>query len=235
MTIFKKTLFLLITMLSFSFFNNVYWEWETCEYFSQIDRCMSAQENWSQKSIEDFVCINWNRAKVSYQIILDMEFKKIDDKMDLTLTKLEENKNTYFWINADKSYIDWINYIHDKWAEFGKEYSELCSSIILEKAISCSNKDKSNQSVPISEAIKYFDNNWASCKDLINKKISIFKDVAFWVLMLNKLQIKADEKKTYDQTQRWNYDHLLDIMMINLWYIERIWQKWPSKLANPMK
>jgi len=34
---------------------------------------------------------------------------------------------------------------------------------------------------------------------LVNKKISIFEDVAFGVLMLNKQQIKADEKKTYDQ------------------------------------
>jgi hypothetical protein len=51
-------------------------------------------------------------------------------------------------------------------------------------------------------------------------------------LMLNKQQIKADDKKIYDQWQRKNYDKLLDLMMINIWYIERIWQKWPSKIQN---
>jgi hypothetical protein len=53
--------------------------------------------------------------------------------------------------------------------------------------------------------------------------------------MLNKEQIKADDKKIYDQWQRKNYNVLLDIMMINLWYLERIWNKWPMSLANPMR
>jgi hypothetical protein len=52
--------------------------------------------------------------------------------------------------------------------------------------------------------------------------------------MLNKQQIKTDEKKIYDQLGRKNYNLLLDIMMINLSYLERIWKKWPVKLANPI-
>jgi hypothetical protein len=54
------------------------------------------------------------------------------------------------------------------------------------------------------------------CEKLIEKKLEIFNDVAFSVLMLNKRQIRTDEKKTYDQLGRKNYNLLLDIMMINL-------------------
>jgi len=227
--IINNFVFLTIFISIFSFFNlnNVFWEW--CEYKSQIDQCMATQNNSTQKSIEDFVCVSWNKATVAYQIILDMKFKDIDDKMDLYLEKLEKNKNVYFWVWAKKNYIDWINDIHDKSKEFKIEYNKLCTDIILNEALLCSEEGK----VPIKESIKYFNNNWTPCTNLVDKKISIFEDVAFGVLMLNKQQIKADEKKTYDQWQRTNYDHLLDIMMINIWYIERIWQKWPSKLANP--
>ena len=238
MNIIKNKIYILIIFFSILWFLRFDWvfaKWETCKYTSEIEKCMSAQ-NWWEKAIEDFVCVTWNREKVSYQIILDMEFKKIDDDMDKYLENLEKNKNTYFGLWATKNYIDWINDISDAWDRFKNDYKKLCTDIILNQAIICSDKENiKNKSVPIKEAIKYF-NNWGTpCATLVDKKISIFNDVAFWVLMLNKLQIKADEKKTYDQWQRSNYDHLLDIMMINIWYIERIWQKWPSKLANPMK
>jgi hypothetical protein len=117
------------------------------------------------------------------------------------------------------------------WDFFKTKYFKLCSKWIIDKVLNCSIEKKTL----VSESLNYFLYNWSSCKALAEKKVSIFNDVAFWILMLNKEQILADNKKLYDQWQRSNYDHLLDIMMINIWYIERIWQKWPSKLANPMQ
>jgi hypothetical protein len=237
MKVIKNKIYILITIFFLFLFKTVdiFATDNTCKYTSQIEQCMQAQ-NWWEKAIEDFVCVNWNRAKVAYQVILDMEFKEIDDKMDKYLENLEKNKNIYFWIWAKKNYIDWINDIWDMWDMFRTKYLWLCTDIILKEAINCSDETSIfNKSVPIENAKDYFHNQWSTCRTLVDKKISIFNDVAFWVLMLNKLQIKADEKKTYDQWQRTNYDHLLDIMMINIWYIERIWQKWPSKLANPMQ
>jgi len=67
---------------------------------------------------------------------------------------------------------------------------------------------------------------------LVEKKLEIFDDLTFSVLMLNKQQIKKDEKKIYDQWQRRNYNILLWLMRINLWYLERVWKKWPSKILN---
>lgn len=236
MNIIKNRNFFFITIIFiFCFFNIVSVFAISCKYTWEIDKCMKAQYTWNQKSIEDFVCINSDdRWKITYQIILDKEFKKIDKKMDKYLENLEKNKNIYFWVWAQKNYIDWINDIHDMWDKFRDQYLNLCTSSILESAISCSEGNTNDdKKVEIANAIGYFKDDWTSCSKLVNKKISIYEDVAFWVLMLNKQQIKADEKKTYDQWERSNYDHLLDIMMINIWYIERIWQKVPSLLANP--
>jgi hypothetical protein len=36
----------------------------------------------------------------------------------------------------------------------------------------------------------------------------------------------------YDQEIRTKYDKVIDLMMINLWYLERIRKKWPSKTKN---
>jgi len=223
-----KVIFLLPIILILSLFSSNIVYWNSCEYKWQIDRCMKAQ-NGSINSIEDFVCIPWNIDEITYQIILDMEFKKVDEKMDKYLEDLETNKNTYFWQWAKKTYVDWINDIHEKWDEFKKEFLWLCWDSIMKKAISCSKFQKPTN----SNSKEYFTNEWTSCKKLVDKKIELYLDVAFSVLMLNKQQTNADDKKLYDQWQRSNYDHLLEIMMINIWYVERIWQKWPSKLANP--
>ena len=126
-----------------------------------------------------------------------MEFKKIDKKMDKYLEDLEKNKNTYFWIWAQKTYIDWVNDIHFMWDDFKNKYMQICWASLLEKVISCS--EYKNKKTVISEANKFFPNKWTPCNKLVEKKISIFKDVAFWVLMLNKQQIIEDQKKTQDK------------------------------------
>lgn len=223
-------LIFIIWLLFFSFFNFnlVYWNW-VCEYKWQINQCNEANKSWTTKSIEDFVCVTWTNEQVAYQVILDLEFKKIDNEMDEFIEKLEINKNVYFWKDRKRTYIDWINDIHLKNIYFTKKYRNICSITIPKKVSACMVDKKTS----ILNAKDFFSNQGTSCRILIDIKMKIFDDIAFGVLMLNKEQIKADEKKTYDQLQRRNYDKLLDIMMINIWYLERIWKKWPAKLANP--
>jgi hypothetical protein len=223
---FKFIIWLIIFSLFFS--TSVFANW--CSYKSQIDQCNTANKNWTTKSIEDFVCITGTNEQVAYQVILDWEFKKLDKQMDKFIEDLEEYKNVYFWRNRQKTYIDWINDIHSKRDYFYKEYKKLCWINIIEQSIACMNDWRTS----IQNAKQFFSNKWTPCEELINKKLEIYDDIAFSVLMFNKQQIKEDDKKTYDQWQRRNYNKLIDIMMINLWYLERIWQKWPSKLANPL-
>lgn len=235
------TYFLFVIFLSFS---NTYWN--DCEYTWQIKTCIEANNNLTYKSIEDFVCINWDLEQIIYQIVLDQEFKEIDEEMDDFLFDLETNKNTYFWKDAKKTYIDWVNDIYNKKKELKNKYLGKCwirdwqdwwDRSIISKVMSCNNESKSStwgllRFTSIDKVKDYFPYPWTDCSGLVAVKMNIFENVAFNTLALNKQQVLADEKKLYDQWQRKNYDKLLNIMMINLWYLERIWQKWPSKIKS---
>jgi hypothetical protein len=46
------------------------------------------------------------------------------------------------------------------------------------------------------------------------------------------MQIRKDNKKEFFQVRRSAYDNLLNIIMINMGYLERMWHKWPSKTKD---
>jgi hypothetical protein len=65
------------------------------------------------------------------------------------------------------------------------------------------------------------------CENLVATKLDIYKQVSFDVLKLNKSQIKNDTYKSVMQDQRGKYDRLIDLININLNFIERIWARVP--------
>ncbi len=222
----NKIIIYITSLLIFSIFiaNTAYWEW--CKYSWQIDQCIAANDSGTTRSIEDFVCIVGTPEEIAYQVVLDQLFKELDDEMDQYIQDLETEKSRYFGKSRQKNFIDWLNEIDLKKNYFFTEYSKICGSKIMEEVISCNEGEKTAN----RNATNYFQE--ADCMSLINKKLDVFDEVTFSILMLNKQQVKADDKKTYDQWERTNYDTLLDIMMVNLGYAERIWQKWPSKIQN---
>ncbi len=197
-----------------------------CAYWTEIKLCKIANDAWDTKELTDFVCIIGTDEEITYQIVLDSLFKKEDEKMDKFIEDLEKEKNRYFWISREKNFIDWLNDIDQAEKYFYEQYAGLCGSTIIEQAMACMPENKTTTTV----AKNFFQES--DCMKLVNKKIEIFDKVTFSILLLDKWQVKADEKKTYDQWQRKNYDNLLDLMMINIWFIERLWQKWPSKILN---
>jgi hypothetical protein len=100
----QSSFFLVITIIFTIFSVNIAYG---CEYKWMIDECMDANKTWTTKSIDDFVCRVWNYEEVAYQVILDQEFKVLDDEMDLYVESLEENKNYYFWVSRKKTFIEW--------------------------------------------------------------------------------------------------------------------------------
>ncbi|MBT6778790.1 hypothetical protein HOA93_03280 [bacterium] len=51
---------------------------------------------------------------------------------------------------------------------------------------------------------------------LANQKLEIFDNITYSILLMNKQQVKADDKKKYDQLQRQDYNRVLDLMMVNI-------------------
>ena len=201
---------------------------DECNYAEQIKICEDSQD--SPRSIDDFVCISWNKAEMVYQIVLDDKFSEIDLEMDNYLSSFEEDKDRYFWKNAEKSYIDWINEIIElfwvNWKYYNK-FLSLCGWPIIKETQACL-----WWSVPIKETLDFFKES--TCMDITAAKLDVYRSLAFDILKLNKAQVRKDEEKTYVQQERKKYDELLDAMMINLWYVQRIWKKWTLKLRNPL-
>lgn len=232
----KKIFFLLLIFIIHTSFASS-WELaisETCEYKWEFEQCKSANKTSQTRSIEDFVCLpSQNDVEIMWQIVLDKEFKKLDKELDTYLKNLEDNKSYYFWKDSKEPFTSWVDDIEKKFDvywEFWEKYMNLCKAwektSILSKTIDCF-----SWWIPNMDWKNYFFQD-TICKSMVLTKLSVHKQVAYDVLKLNKQQVKKDEDKLYMQEERTKYDKLLEIVMVNVWFLERIWKKWPSKTKS---
>lgn len=233
----KKTLFICVFFTQLLFIDWVFSDENICPQSWKIQQCIDANKQWKNREIEEFVCINSrNTEQIAYQIVLDDKFKEIDQELELYLENLEADKSRFFWKNAKGNLEDAINevntYLWDRWY-FWKQFAWICGQnktynweTAIEGTLSCLWKSS------IPEGSKYLFWYDSECLALVRTKMHIAESVWYNILALNKAQIRRDESKLYMQAQRTQYNHLLDIMNINLWYLERMWMKLPKKLRN---
>lgn len=233
----KNTIFVslfFVSSIQLSFAAESFVVSDMCTYKSEFEECIEANKNGSTRTIEEYLCLpSKNNFEIMWQIILDKEFRKIDKEVDEYFESLENNKSYYFWKNSKEPFTNAIDLIESKFDiywEFGKKYSAVCNSTapewVLQRTLSCF-----WGSIPANESTRFFISD-TFCKNLITTKLEVNKQVAYDVLKLNKHQIKQDEDKLYMQNERNKYDKLLEIVMVNVWYLERIWKKWPSKTKD---
>lgn len=228
-----KIIILFIYLFLFHFTYAEDWILDTCSVTSELTQCIESNKNWDPRNIQDFVCLSSNNSyEILLQIILDKEFKKIDKDVETYLAKLEDNKNEFFWPESTKSLLEWIDEIESKFSlydegSFWKRYMENCWIWLIAKASECFS------SIPSIHVEKYFQES--TCKALVITKLEVFKGVSYDILKLNKWQVAKDEKKKNTQKRRTKYDKLLEIISMNIWYLDRIWKKWPSTTKNPHK
>lgn len=226
--------FLLCCFISTTYASDALLVSDACLYKREFTTCIQANKNWQSRSVSDFVCLASNNYyKIMGQIILDTEFKKLDAEVTQYFENLQRNKNYYFWTTAQEPFTNAIDMIEDKfdiYGEYGQRYMSVCSSSgtggVVQRTIACF-----NGAIPQNNAWEYFFEE-STCRALVALKLEVNKQVAYDVLKLNKSQIAQDEDKRYMQIERNKYDMLLEIIMINVWYLERIRKKWPSKTRS---
>lgn len=169
-----------------------------------------------------FSSYSWNED--IFQQSVDNHFGKIDKKIEIYLNNLNKEKNHCFWKDKKQNFVECIDEIEKNFDNYTIEYNNSCIKILKETI------DKWEY-ISSLEAQKFIDNKkWTNlCTELYDFKIKIYRWVAYDILKKNKYQILKDENKLFTQEQRKKYDKLLDLIRINLWYIERLWKKWPSK------
>lgn len=224
----RKIIFF-ITFFSFSSFLFADDAELVCNYTDKIEKCLEEQS--THRSVKDFVCIQWSYEEIVYQIVLDDKFKEVDEEVETYLSNLSKSKDYYFWKDKQEDFISWIDLIEKKlWVawEYAIKYKSICSLDywwIIPDVLSCLEWKTS-----ISVSKDFFDNS--RCTDLYKTKLAVYKQIAINTLKENKQSILKDNHKLFTQIQRWKFSYLVDLVRINLWYIERLWQKWPSKSKN---
>lgn len=208
------------------------------KYSGKISECDSALKDFiwrdkkyitqwaSIKSIENFPCLQASTEKRVAQIVMDENFKKVDKEMEEVLRNIYESKDFYFGKDAKYSYIDWLSYIFSESKKFLESYNSACELSIWEV----------QQCFEISVEIANNFLAWSNwyCYKLARFKVYTFWEIAYNWLLLNREQVSRDQKKLYQQWQRTKYEEVLDLIIINLSYIEKIWKSWPSKTRNPL-
>lgn len=160
-----------------------------------------------------------------FQEATDKYFGEIDKNIEQYLTNLNKNKNHCFWKDKKQNFTECINDIEKNFNDYSREYGLTCIEIL--RSTRENNKEKI---ISALDASKFIDSKLPNlCTNLYEFKIRVYKSVAYEILKDNKYQILKDENKLFTQTQRRKYSDLLDLIRINLWYMERLWKKWPSK------
>lgn len=223
-----KIFFLILFILTWSiyFFTVSYWLEESTWTDKKIEDCINSK---SKRDITDYVCIEWSREEITYQIVLDEEFTKIDVEIEKYLDNLEKDKDKYFWPKKEASYVEAIDEISEKftngWYYYAKYY-DICkvNNIILKSQSfiwSGSNIDKS---------LPFFDSS--TCIKLVKTKLYFYKNVAYDILMLNKWSVRKDAAKINNQQERTKYDNLIDIMNYNQNFMNEIFHNWTWKIKK---
>lgn len=239
---------ILIIILFFVFYSNSFAN--ECKYREKFDKCTKAIQDftwkkdlntitvwWSLKNFQEFPCIqDWSEARY-FQIAMDENFKSIDKDMDDYLKNLYENKNFYFWKEKKYDYYDALEHIFSQKDDFRKKYYSACVKSLDETASCVENKNSDyNWSVSVLWALDFISWSWwaGSCFLLWDVKSSIFLDIAYNWLLLNKQQVSRDNLKLETQSQRGNYARLTEAIRINQSYVERLNSKWTSKTKHTL-
>ena len=158
-----------------------------------------------------------------FQELINKTFKPIDKELLLYLTQLNESKNFCFWKTKIKNYVECLDEIEKAFAVnwiYAQKYAKACE--ISQKKVIELMDDKN---ISAKNASFFID----VCDRMYYSKLDIYKSTAIDVLKQNKYHVLKDEHKLYTQQERIKESNLLTLIRVNLWYIRRMLNKWPSK------
>lgn len=205
----------------------------SCPYQSQIDQCIEENKNGDPRSIEDFVCLqSTDTAEIAYQIIMDEKYKEIDKKAQKEVENIENNCETWYWENQTEDELTVPDKITAMYGDHGKYWQDYNKPLnpddrdgILATTIRCLGGKSPN-----AEASDFFSPSLA--REMFEQQLDIFQDTSYDALKLCKEEVRQDERKKMMQESRDRYDWVGDLFQSVLWYLERIWKKWPSKTRD---
>ncbi len=225
---FVSIFLLFFVVLGNNFFYVPYVSAESCvgfswECYSKCTECVEANKSWDARWISDFICLeSTNDVEIVIQIILDEKFRELDEEVLDYMDSLDQ------WKEYSMEKLDEVVSVFSVYWEFWNKYVALCKTGIIEEYFKCSEKASASD---IRDFL-WSENDWR-CIQLVNKKMSAYREIIYGMLKINKLNVRKEARRTYTKAQRERYDELVNIWYMILWYLTRMWKAWQTKTANP--
>lgn len=209
----------------------------TSKYTKEIDACMKARDTEhggaGAKSIEEYICPvgTLSSQEIAFQVIMSIEFKKLDNQVKKDLKKIHEgsNKDT----GALASNIRDLFESKDSKA-YPERYAEICNSSTKdEAALYFKGKGTSlttdNNAVGFVFGQKTGNTKYLSCQELVDMKLKAYKASA-WLLGEGAV-VKSfkNDKHEYMRKLKDQYEKFLNKWTTYIGQLGVIKDKWPTK------
>jgi hypothetical protein len=166
---------------------------------------------------------------VAYQVILDLEFQKIDKDADGRLRQMQARTGKDF-VEMDREVTNWFDTTSEK-SEFYERYSKVCSDLSDSKNVLRQTVEAfgSGESVSTDSQTVQFSGNSAWCDSLVVGKLSAYKGAARIFVQNNVVKSYKEDKRDFVGRLKKEYENFLMKWMVYLGELSRIKDKWINK------
>lgn len=233
--------YLYLTLITLSLLFAYSWA-HACEYKKEFEDCQAKNEAWITAAASDYLCVSSSKdEEILYNLILDKRFSEVDTDAYAFLRWITDSKDYFFGEDAQASYFQWVEIINLKFwnnGEYWKRYKDFCTASgedsVIRETFSCLSSMAEAEVVrSSSDTIREYLEE-TNCMGMAEAKLRIYELVAYDTLKINKAVVRKDNRKKFMKKQRTKYGDVLNLMRINLGYMERIWKKWPSKTKDAL-
>lgn len=200
-------------------------------YDGQIKACLEARDRGQAKSIKDYVCPEglMGDQDVAYQVVLDLEFRKIDRDAAKRLKDMQSRMGKDF-VQMDTDTSNWFD-TTSKDSEFSDRYGKICSDLSDSKSVLgqtvAAFADKGG--VTTDSQTARFAGNPAWCDTLVKRKLAAYAETSRLFTEQNVLESYDRDKKDLVDRLKDEYRNFLMKWMIYIGEGARIKDKWPNK------
>ena len=204
---------------------------EQSEYSGQIKSCIEKTKNGTAKTEQGYICPGGSHSNqwIAYQVVLDLEFKKIDKDVEADIATLQSSSTKSIGEITQKI-TDWFDSTA-KNSNYRTRYEQVCNDISSDTSV-IGQTIKHFGSLTTDNGTPDFIEGQSTCGDLVNKKIAAYRDTAWLVAEGSVVKSYQKDKHDYMTKLKDIYEKFLNKWTTLIGQLGRIKDKWPSKTPN---
>jgi hypothetical protein len=223
-----------LTLLVGGFFVFLLADNSTAGYQQKIEACIAARlpSGAGPKSITDYICPEGQVVAphdVAYQVVLDLEFRKIDQEIQKELLAFQWDKVKKS-TDVSAKLVDWFDMTGPNFEKsYTAKYQKICQDIQSEgNPINAVLRVYSGGVTTDGQTAEFlYDNN--ACMALVAKKVAAYRDIGYLIGLKNINQTFIEDKEKFIDVINEEYQNFLMQWTIYIGELSRIKSKWNIK------